>query len=235
MDFGLKLLKLQTFLETLSIDVMKLEFLTRECSGWAANVEVTPYPSYPKHTEFRSKSVPMLIIYVRTTENFQSLNITGQSTNYDGTYSGTNSIRKMWQSLVNGESQVSNLYDDDMLVRFFNYPQSEVRSAILKNMNQIESLVSVMDIIQPEAVYTHTDMKGVITGYRVIYKNEQDYLNAKANGDFEAINSKILQFIQECTVDIDNEEVLNFLEILFIHLDMSCRSEWFSVLIEDFL
>jgi len=230
MNLDFKLQRLQVFLETLSIDVMKVEFATRDRSSRAVSVEVTPYPSYPKHTEFRVIGVPVLHIYVRTTENFQSLGLdSGTIVNYDAKYSKTDNIRQVWYSLVSGESQISNYYNDHMLVLFCNHPQSETSHAILKNENQVVNLIHAMNITQPEKIYGHSDLRGIKTGYRIIYKNKQDYLSAQANGDFETISLKILRLIQDYTVNIDEDEVANFLAILFIHPDMTRRSEWFKI------
>jgi len=232
MDLDLKLQNLKVFLETLSIDIKNIELITRERSYYESGVEVRPYPSYPKHIEIRSIRVPMLCIHVATTENYQSLGFKdGTKGNFDSTYPKTNDIRKRWCSLISEENQIANYHDDHMYVIFRNYPQQEIVSAILKNENQeqLSSMIDAMEVIKPEWVSTHSNLRGSVTGFRVKYKNEQDYVTALSNEEFELISLKILQFIQLRTPHVGEDEVSNFLEILFVHPDMTNHYEWYKI------
>ena len=96
------------------------------------------------------------------------------------------------------------------------YFQNMKKSTLLYKLQtyKIFDAMSKLPITQPERISLYTN-RGFATGYKVWYKNEHDYSSAQCNGEFERISLNIEHLIQQYVTDIDEDEISNFLEIVF--------------------
>gem|GEM_PF-2953545 len=221
---------LKEALASFSIDAAKVEIKKREDSHSAvACCGDDPHarPCDQIKGQSHIKSVPTLSIYVRTTENYRSLNIDDHDGNWSSRYSGTNAIRKMWKSLLGRQIKTDDYYDDDMLIFIYNNAKHGICNSVYQNREQVLKLVRNIGVKQPKEIFCCSR-----PGYNVIYADVQDYKTAETNGDFAIISSAILRLMQSKISEMDSQEVSDLLSIKFYHPEMPNFS-WYGFARQD--
>ena len=173
------------------------------------------------------KTVPVLSIYVQETSNFQSLQIDPHKNNWFSEYTGTSRIREMWKAILTGHEEVSNYYDDDMLVFFYNNAERTICATVYEYRTQVKRIVCEMDVIQPKEIFCCS-----APGYNVIYQSPKDYKNAMEKKEFLTIETAIKKRLQESIPDMYKEDFAVRLKVAFYHPEMQNFS-WYGFSRQD--
>ena len=157
------------------------------------------------------KSVPVLTIFVKSYENYYSLNIDTHSNNWDGTYPNTQEIRRIWSDLLVKHNLFSNsTYDTDMLVYFRNFQELVICQLIYRNRNAVIKSITNLNVVQPKEIYCCS-----APGFNVIYNDKLHYFLAEKSLQFEKIENSIKQVIsksvpQEFKCDVERHIIIKF-------------------------
>jgi len=223
---ALKLGMLKKQLRQLSIEADYVRIENRSSSFCGVLCDETDIHAR-KTKDGYSKIVPILSIYVQGTSNFQSLQIDPHRNNWSSDYAGTSRIREMWKVILTGHRKVSDYYDDDMLVFFFNNVEKITCAAVYEYRTQVKKMVCEMDVTQPKEIFCCS-----APGYNVIYQSSADYGIAMEKKEFLTIETAIKKRLQKRIPDRYKEDFSVLLKVAFYHLEMENFS-WYGFYRQD--
>lgn len=174
------------------------------------------------------KSVPVLMILVKSYENYYSLNIDPHSNNWDSTYPKTQEIRKMWRDLLIKYNQFTNsTYDNDMLVFFRNVQELVICQLVYKKRNAVIKSITELNVVQPKEIFCCS-----APGFNVIYNDEFHYSSAEKNLQFEKIENTINNVISRSVPQEFISDVERYIKIKFYHPGME-GFNWYGFARQD--
>ena len=166
-----------------------------------------------------SKKVPFLTIWIRTDENYKSLNLNEYTNNWGAEYPGTNDIRQMWRDLLvkyrHSDKDIKSKYDGDMVIYFKNAPKWLICLTVYDAVDELIISIGKHDVIRPVKIYCCS-----LPGYNIIYTNKADYCAADKSGQFDMMSDIIKNEIKTRIPEEYRRYVDEFLKIKFYHPKM---------------